>query len=933
MRARRTIFLVLLGAATALMVVSASRTWREVNAFVGIEGTASAGSGVRVTGVAPGSPADEVGVREGDRLLAVGGAPVRSWLVAENALAGARPDGKLGLRVVQDGQVRSFSVEPRPRIVWFPGRILAAAVGWLFVLGGLAVVLRPRGSPADRSYALCCLAGALLLGVSWSSRAGELDWVLFWVDRVARLLLPALWVHFVLDVTKAGSRLRRWIPAAYAPAAALLIAEIHLVGLGGALRAADPVRVLDAVQSRLELGWIGAGFLIGLALLAFAGRKHDVPAVRAQRRWMLVGSALGLVPFVAASALPRLLFGVEPSWSWAALPFLAAVPLTFTGAVLEYRLMDLSLFARRALAATAMLGMSVVVFSGLWTLADLVLPTIIEPANYAPILLAAAVTVLLAPGIRAASRDLVGRLYYRRRYSFRRALGRVARDLNAERHLPRLRQVLEQRVAEALDADPVHLLLVDEQRELRVPVSGEARGRLPETVSERLASGGNVALADVFEAPTALPSLHEGGVRWLTPLRVEQRLIAVLAVGRRQPGQPFDSDDIDLLRSVADHAAAAVAGALNLHRLEEQIGLVERLQAQTSAIIESSPIGLAVVDSSERIREWNTAIERLVGADREQVCGRHYRHVLPDGLATTLRDAIRARASFRRAFRVRIHGGDDERLINLTVTSMSPPGDRQAWLLTVDDVTARVRLEEQLIQQDRLASVGLLAAGVAHEVNTPLTGISSYAQFLLDETPPTDSRRAMLEKIVAQAERASGIARALLGISRPERRSCPPERVDLAELAEETVGFLGPRIRRANATVIVSRESQDVLARGDRARLQQVLINLLINAIDAVEPAGRVVISASREEGDTARLDVSDDGPGIPPDVVPRVFDPFFTTKEAGRGTGLGLSISYAIVREHGGSLKVDSAPSRGTRMVVRLPAAAEGGASQRAAG
>jgi hypothetical protein len=934
MRTGRSVYLLLLIVAMALMALSATRAWREVRAVTGIEVEAEVQGGVEVARVAEGSPADAAGVRAGDRLVAIGGQPVRSTLVAQDRLAGLRPDARVGLRLLRDGQVVTVRLQPERQAQWFKVRVLAGLVGWMFALGGLAVSLRPRGSRADASYALCCLAGALVLGVSWSSHAAAVDWVLFWADRAARLLLPALWIQLALDVAAAGRRIRRWLPLAYAPAVALLLAEAHLVGLGGALRADDPVGLVELVQSRVELGWLAVGVVVGLGLLVFAGRTGEHPAVRAQRRWMIAGAAVGTLPLVLVSALPRMLSGAEPAWSWIAIPWLAIVPLTFTGAVLEYRLMDLALFARRGLAALAMIAMSFVIFVGLWTLAKLLVPLVLHPAQYVPLLLAAAVTVMLAPGVRAASQDLVGRLYYRRRYNFRRALARVARDLNAERHLPRLRDVLERRVAEALDADPVTLLLVDASGTMRDPVSQEVSGSLPAPTRRRLEEGNTVALADVVDAPRTLRELHAAGVQILSPLRVEGRIIAVLAVGRRRVGGLLDSDDVDLIRSVAAHAAAAVAGALNLHRLEEQVSLVERLRAQTGAIIESSPIGLAMVDAAHQVREWNSAIEQLVGATREEARGRHFGQVLPGPIAGALRDAIASRASSRRAFRVRVAGsGDDERLVNLTITAMSQPEEDRAWLLTVDDVTARVRLEEQLIQQDRLASVGLLAAGVAHEVNTPLTGISSYAQFLLEETPDEDPKHSLLEKIVSQADRASKIARGLLGISRPNGDGSAAEAVDLGELAEETIGFLGPRIRRCEATVVVSRDALDVIALGDRSRLQQVLINLLLNALDAVEPGGRVVVSSAWDGNGLARLDVTDDGAGIPREVVRRIFDPFFTTKAAGEGTGLGLSISYSIVREHGGTLSVDSEPGRGTRMTIRLPAAVEAGTSRRAVG
>jgi signal transduction histidine kinase len=261
-------------------------------------------------------------------------------------------------------------------------------------------------------------------------------------------------------------------------------------------------------------------------------------------------------------------------------------------------------------------------------------------------------------------------------------------------------------------------------------------------------------------------------------------------------------------------------------------------------------------------------------------------------------------------------------------------GESQAGvLLTLDEVTEQVQMEERLIQQDRLASVGMLAAGVAHEVNTPLTGISSFAQLLLEEAAPNSPQRSTLEKIVQQAGRAARIARDLLRLSRPvaavgELSSSP---VVLSELVEETLGLLMPQIRRAG--VVIEREWNPSLAPawGDRSRLQQVLMNLVLNALDAVGESGTIQVRLIAEGARHVALEVVDDGPGIPDAVRSRIFDPFFTTKKAGAGTGLGLSISYAIVREHGGVLSAESRPGGGTTMRVVLPAAASVVADSRA--
>jgi len=259
-----------------------------------------------------------------------------------------------------------------------------------------------------------------------------------------------------------------------------------------------------------------------------------------------------------------------------------------------------------------------------------------------------------------------------------------------------------------------------------------------------------------------------------------------------------------------------------------------------------------------------------------------------------------------------------ERLVvNLVLSPIAAEGGEGSRVVTFDDITSRVVLEEQVQQQERLASLGLLAAGVAHEVNTPLTGISSYAQLLLEEMPADDPRRDVLRKIEEQTRRASRIANSLLNLARPERSAF--ETLALNEAAVEVVRLFEPQLRDRRIALEAVLDPTIPAIHGHRGKLQQVLLNLLSNARDAVEGGGRIVVRTSRSGG-IVTLEVVDDGVGIAEEDLPRIFDPFFSTKGRGKGTGLGLSISYGIVREHEGSMHVESVPGAFTRFRVELP-------------
>jgi signal transduction histidine kinase len=263
-------------------------------------------------------------------------------------------------------------------------------------------------------------------------------------------------------------------------------------------------------------------------------------------------------------------------------------------------------------------------------------------------------------------------------------------------------------------------------------------------------------------------------------------------------------------------------------------------------------------------------------------------------------------------------GGREPRIFSLALAELHGPTG--GWVVTMDEVSEQVRMEQQLVQSERLAAVGLLASGVAHEINTPLTGIGSYAQMLLDERPDGDPDREMLERIRKESWRASHIANSLLNFSRGGEDGF--QELDLNRTVEETLSLFGPQLKGRRIEVQFEPAAVPARVRGHQGRLQQVLLNLLLNARDAMPAGGAIRIRTEVDNGRVA-LRVADTGEGIAAEHLDRIYDPFFTTKRPGRGTGLGLSVSYGIVRDHKGSLDVRSRPGEGTEFAVVLPALA----------
>jgi two-component system, NtrC family, sensor kinase len=269
-----------------------------------------------------------------------------------------------------------------------------------------------------------------------------------------------------------------------------------------------------------------------------------------------------------------------------------------------------------------------------------------------------------------------------------------------------------------------------------------------------------------------------------------------------------------------------------------------------------------------------------------------------------------------------------EATLNLAIAPLVSKDQQQIGRLIIfDDVTDRAELEQRLVQADKLSSIGLLAAGVAHEVNTPLAVISTYAQMLAKQVAEDTQKSMILDKIAKQTFRASEIVNSLLNFSRTSTTSFGD--VDLNRVIQETLSLLEHQLQKSGIQVQTQLDAGLAHVHGNTGKLQQVLLNLFLNARDAMSSGGTLEVRTWSDESG-ARIEVADNGSGIAPENLHRIYDPFFTTKAARKGTGLGLSVSYGIIQEHGGSIEVSNRRSGGARFRIDLPFARAATASRK---
>jgi two-component system NtrC family sensor kinase len=401
----------------------------------------------------------------------------------------------------------------------------------------------------------------------------------------------------------------------------------------------------------------------------------------------------------------------------------------------------------------------------------------------------------------------------------------------------------------------------------------------------------------------------------VAPLRAHGVTSGAILVVDRLIGD-FSDDDARLLSAAATHAAVVLSNA----RFFE---LIRVGKEQWETTFDALGAGIALVDAGGTIRRCNRAVADLVGAPIPTIIGRRLGEALFGGAAIVAELLPQAAAAHRPVESVR-RSESLGRMLRLLVAPLPNPTDEVAAVVIVEDITEQKQLEAQLLQAEKLASVGTLVSGVAHELNNPLTSIAGLSEFLLEQGVGTGPQREHLRVINDQAGRASRIVRNLLSFARKSSGEHAP--VDLGDIAQRAVLLMNYEFQRRGITVETHLEPGTPLVLGNRDELQQVLLNLLTNAAHALE---------GMPEGAPRRLDVTvgaeasmvvlrarDTGPGIAPEAALQIFDPFFTTKPPGEGTGLGLFLSYGIAETHGGNLAVESAPGRGATFILTLPAA-----------
>ena len=876
--------------------------------------------------VDPSGPGAKAGIKAGDELVSVNGQEIKGTPGLVRQLYHTGIWAKATYSLIRDSVPLDSNVilVPADRSLnnWL--RLIA-----LIYLGiGVYVLLRRWTAPGSTHFYIFCLVSFIAYSFKYTGKFNDFDWTIYWSNIVAWVLQPALFLHFVLTFPEKREFVRQrpgLLALVYVPGALLLGRHFF------ALRLAQASGYLRWDMDRQEMAYGAILFVAAAAVLWNSYRLASTTILRQQLKWVTRGTILAIIPYTLFYVVPYLMGSLPGTWMKLSVLSLCLLPLTFGYAIFRYRLMDVDLIFKRGvvytLTAATMVGMYFALVAGVATLIQLRQPST-GPVGF---VLAVVVTALLFDPVRKWIQERVDHAFYRTVYDYRRTLLEFGRELGSETDLNALLSSVLDRLSRTLAVDHIAIFLRDEETEQFVVAKSMGiypTGKLDLTflIAPRPEPAGHMFFENTHQVPRETEGSQDAIARldlnYYIPCRAQQKTVAVLGLGKTTKGDYLSSEDIELLETLGGYLGIAIQNGRLYASLQQKVAEYERLKDFNENIVESINVGVMALDMEDRIESWNAQMEVMYAMPRWQTLTQSVRGIFPAEFVEEFY-RVRQNPGINNLYKFRLQTPAGEtRTVNVAIAPLVTRKFQVIGRLVImDDITERVELEGQLSQADKLSSIGLLAAGVAHEVNTPLAVIPSYTQMLAKQLQGDPQKSGLLDKITRQTFRASEIVNNLLNFSRTSGTEFGD--VDVNKVIIDTLALLEHQFKIAKVQVHSDLTAGISAIQGNPGRLQQVFLNLFLNAKDAMPGGGRIEVATSN--GDMVSVRVSDTGSGIAPEHIQRIYDPFFTTKTApkegqNRGTGLGLSVTYGIIQEHAGKIRVESNPGAGTTFALDFP-------------
>jgi PAS domain S-box-containing protein len=682
-----------------------------------------------------------------------------------------------------------------------------------------------------------------------------------------------------------------------------------------------------------------AGAIILLVILL----SRDLRRVSGSEKTEMAFVIIGAVAALLLSVPLQLLLGLFIDTSQ--LVWLGPLRIVLFSVVVAYgiatrKLMEVGVFFRRLISYALLAAYLLALYGVVWWLVEKVLESaVINNARSIAHMTAAVVIAFAMAPARGLSQRLAERLFISgQRLDFRATVSEAAKILSSVTTLGDLLKRFAATIAKAVGTDRIFILLPDkqgfsQQYPIFQPGSRIARLELSrdQATITQLESDREPILLDELHRARSTPQL-ERVMRQLDSLQISlaigifarDHLAGVMLLGPRTSGRIYGSVEQNALQVLCGQLAVAIDNA-------QLFTEVQNAKIYNETLLENLTTGVIAAGTDERITVFNNEAGQITELNSEKILD-HYLEELTEPLRNALRVTLHTGQS-QEHHELILRFDDDRGVVVRASTSIfhGQDGEVLGALMVLTDITALKRLELQIRRSDRLASLGTLSAGMAHEIKNPLVSIKTFAQLLPERYQDSDFRETFSNLIGHEIDRIDSLVNQLLRFARPTKPHLQPMHVH--EILDKSLLLVGHRLYQKDIKLTRSWEADVDTIRADSDQLEQVFLNFFINAMDAMKTGGELNVSTqirtdeqwvsgfSQSNGETheiLRITIRDSGEGIRGEDIPHVFDPFFTTKDY--GTGLGLSVVHGIVQEHGGQIEVESELTKGTAFHILLP-------------
>jgi len=877
------------------------------------------------------SPAYLAGIKKGDILYSINNNLTKNKIdVAKNIWIAGNSNQEVTYQINRGGDLLfpSFYLDQKGvNLLYF----YLVLVGLTTLVMGLIVFFNAK-KPFSLPYTfffLISLSFYCFYIFSPTGSMDSLDSVFYWLDKISFLVFPPLFLHFFIISSK-RKKIRKnrlfYLSFLYAPAGILLVSKIFIY-MPNIFNLNDNfILGFHRTSEKLDLLHFAFFSIVAFVLILKDSIKAVNPLIKKQLKWVVYGLGFGIIPFTVFYIIPYASGHIPSKVAELSVIFQALIPLTFAYSISRYRVVDVEVILKKAIPLIFSYVFIAVIYFAVSS------QTKIVPENRLNVIILGILAIILGATLysplKKLLQSLLDRAIYKRSYKYRKTLLSISQEISRERNLQKLSQSLLELISNALNLKYIALLLPDDNKKNTFYII-KSRGDTPSkdhsvTLDEdlylylkKMDSLSSYSFVDKKELQKKFRNLSSLGLFNIMALKVEDELIGCLGMGKKLDNNLLNTEDWELLTTISSPMALALENAYLYSQARIRAVELERLKDYSENIIENLTVGVAVIDQKGKIIGWNRVLEDTFSKKKEEVLNKKLIDVLgKNNFSSIFPSDTQQRFHLLSEIILEIDS-DYKKIFDI---AKAPLLDKQmnpyGTIIVFEDITEKISLQQQLLTSEKLASIGLLSAGVAHEINTPLTGISSYVQILQKKFTDTENQE-ILKKIETQAERVARIVKNLLNLAHNPSESSF-HKVNLNENLKEIFSLIDYKLKNMDITLEMNLfPLKPIWAQGER--LQQVFINIILNAIDAMPHGGKLTIELS-QINNQAMVKIKDTGTGMKKQHIPHIFDPFFTTKGMRKGTGLGLSISYAIIKEHEGRIEVESETGKGSLFSIFIP-------------